>query len=101
MDLRYGLYAGDVWIDDLPRFQGRTLPSSSQTVPVELHTLTQLICRSVSACIEALLAQIRTPLIQDVDIMLFNQLTLRIPCIRAFIHDLETFQPTHFRIDFA
>ena len=50
---------------------------------------------------EALLTQIRTSLIQDIDIMLFNQLTLRIPRIRTFIHDLETFRPTRVRIDFA
>ncbi len=84
-----------------PRFgTGRFLPPG-QIAPVELPALTQLIYRGVSAYIDALLARIRTPLIQDVDITLFNQLTLRIPHIRAFIHDLATFQPTHARIDFA
>lgn len=84
-----------------PGFRAEPFLPPGQTVPVELPALTQLIFRGVSAYIEALLAQIRTPLIQDVDIMLFNQLTLRIPRTRAFIHDLESFRPTHVRIDFA
>ena len=84
-----------------PGFKTEPFLPPGQTVAVELPALTQLIFRGVSAYIEALLAQIRTPLIQDVDIMLFNQLTLRIPRIRAFIHDLETFRPTRVRIDFA
>lgn len=68
---------------------------------VELPALTQLIYRGVSAYIEALLAQIRTPLIRDVDVTLFNQLTLTIPRLRAFIRDLETFRPSRARIDFT
>ena len=68
---------------------------------VELPALTQLIYRGVSAYIESLLAQIRTPLIRDVDVTLFNQLTLTIPRVRAFIRDLETFRPSRARIDFT
>ena len=91
------------FLSAIPRPGFRTEPflPPGQTIPVELPALTQLIFRGVAAYIEALLAQIRTPLIQDVDIMLFNQLTLRIPRIRAFINDLETFRPTRVRFDFA
>jgi hypothetical protein len=68
---------------------------------VELPALTQLIYRGVSAYIEALLTQIRTPLIRDVDVTLFNQPTLTIPRVRAFIRDLEIFRPSRARIDFT
>jgi hypothetical protein len=67
----------------------------------QLPALKQLVYRGVSAYLESLLAQIRTPDIQDIDITLFNQLTLRIPRICTFISDLESFRPTMARIDFA
>lgn len=84
-----------------PGFRGERFLPPGQIPRVELPALTQLIYRGVSAYIEALLARIRTPLVQDIDITLFNQLTLRLPRISAFIHDLESFQPTRARVDFA
>jgi hypothetical protein len=67
----------------------------------ELPALTQLIYRGVSIYIEALLARIHTPLIQDLDITLFNQLTLGVPRTNEFLSQLETFRPTRALIDFA
>lgn len=81
---------------------GRLLPPGQRSqAHIELPALKQLVYRGLSAYLESLLARIRTPVIQDIDIMLFNQLTLRIPHICTFISDLETFQPTTARIDFA
>ncbi|KAH9989087.1 hypothetical protein BJV74DRAFT_885267 [Russula compacta] len=84
-----------------PGFRGERFLPPGQIPRVELPALTQLIYRGVSTYIEALLARIRTPLVQDIDITLFNQLTLRLPRISAYIHDLESFQPTRARVDFA
>ncbi|KAI0253530.1 hypothetical protein BJV78DRAFT_183623 [Lactifluus subvellereus] len=68
---------------------------------VELPALTQLIYRGVSAYVEALLMRIRTPLIEDVEITLFYQLTLGLPRTGAFLSQLETFRPSRARIDFS
>jgi hypothetical protein len=68
---------------------------------IELPALTQLVYRGVSAYLESLLARVRTPLLQDIDVTLFNQLTLRLPRTCTFISDLELFRPTSARIDFA
>jgi hypothetical protein len=78
----------------------RFLPPG-QTSRIELPALRQLVYRGVSAYLESLLARIRTPLIQDIDFTLFNQLTLRIPRICTSIGNLEPFRPTTARIDFA
>ena len=76
-------------------------PGQTPQARIELPALKQLVYRGVSAYLESLLARIRTPVIQDIDITLFNQLALRIPHICTFISDLEPFQPTTARIDFA
>jgi hypothetical protein len=76
-------------------------PRQTSQARIELPVLRQLIYRGVSAYLESLLARIRTPLIQDIDITLFNQLTLSIPRICTFVSDLEPFRPTAARIDFA
>jgi len=84
-----------------PGFRGEPFLPRGQIARVTLPALTQLVYQGASAYIEALLARVETPLIQDIDITLFNQLTLRIPQIRAFIRNLETFRPTRTRIGFA
>jgi len=76
-------------------------PGQTSQIRIELPALRQLIYRGVSTYLESLLARVHTPLIQDIDITLFNQLTLRIPRICAFISGLESFRPTAARIDFA
>jgi hypothetical protein len=76
-------------------------PGQTSQARIELPALEQLVYRGVSAYLESLLARIRTPVIQDIDITLFNQLTLWVPRICTFISDLEPFQPTTARIDFA
>ena len=85
-----------------PGFRGeqRVFPRV-QAARTELSSLTQLIYRGVSAYIEALLSRIRSPHIEDLDISLFNQLTLDIPRTCSFIRELDTLQPTKARIDFA
>jgi hypothetical protein len=92
-------------ISFLPHFPAQILGQSvffhQVTSPVWACPRSPNSYHGISAYIEALLAQIQTLRIHNVDITLFNQLTLRIPRIRTFIHDLETFQPTHARIDFA
>ena len=80
----------------------RFLPSGrGSQARIELPALTQLIYRGVSTYLEYLLARIRAPLLQDIDVTLFNQLTLRIPRTCTFISDLELFRPTGARIEFA
>jgi hypothetical protein len=76
-------------------------PGQTSQARIELPALKQLVYRGASAYLEHLLARIRTPVIQDIDITLFNQLTLKIPRICTFISDLESFRPTTARIDFA
>jgi len=84
-----------------PGFRGEPFLPRGPMTRVTLPALTQLVYRGVSAYIEALLARVETPLIQDVNITLFNQLTLRIPHIYAFLRDIEMFRPARARIDFA
>jgi len=76
-------------------------PGQTSQARIELPALTQLVYRGVSAYLEYLLARIRAPLLEDIDITLFNQLTLRIPRTCTFISDIELFRPTVARIDFA
>ena len=76
-------------------------PGRVSQAQIELPALTQLIYRGVSAYFEYLLARFRAPLLQDIDITLFNQLTLRIPRTCTFISDLELFRPTGARIEFT
>jgi hypothetical protein len=76
-------------------------PGQSSQTRIELPALTQLVYRGVSTYLEYLLARIRAPLLEDIDITFFNQLTLRIPRTCTFINDLEQFRPTGARIDFA
>ena len=76
-------------------------PGRVSQARIELPALTQLIYRGVSAYFEYLLARIRAPLLQDIDITFFNQLTLRIPRTCTFISDLELFRPTGARIEFT
>jgi hypothetical protein len=84
-----------------PGFRGQRVLPRVQATRTELPSLTQLIYRGVSAYIETLLSRIRSPCIEDVDISLFNQLTLDIPRTRTFLHDLDSLRPTRAHIDFA
>ena len=84
-----------------PGFGGERVLPSGQVARIELPALTQLIYRGVCAYIEALLSRIRSPRLEDVDIALFNQLTLNLPRTCAFVRELEAFRPTQARIDFA
>ena len=76
-------------------------PGQGSQARIELPALEQLVYRGFSPYLESLLARIRTPVIQDIDITLFNQLTFKIPRICTFISNLEPFRPTTARIDFA
>ena len=76
-------------------------PGQISQARIELPALTQLVYRGASAYLESFLARIRSPLLQDIDITLFNQLTLRLPRTCTFIGDLELFRPTSARIDFT
>jgi hypothetical protein len=84
-----------------PGFRGQRVPPRVQATRTELPTLTQLIYRGVSQYIEALLSRIRSPRIEDVDVSLFNQLTLGIPRTCTFLRDLGSLRPTRAHIDFA
>jgi hypothetical protein len=84
-----------------PGFRHERFLPQGQLSRAELPALTQLMYRGVSAYVEALLARVHTPLVQDVDITLFNQLTLGVPRTNAFLGQLETFRSTLARIDFA
>ncbi|KAH8984043.1 hypothetical protein EDB92DRAFT_1547149 [Lactarius akahatsu] len=84
-----------------PGFRGERVLPRGQVARIELPGLTQLIYRGVSAYIEALLSRIRSPRIEDVDIALFNQLTLDVPRTCEFVRELESLRPTRARIDFA
>jgi hypothetical protein len=95
-------YLRTLSIGFLSAVPGRFLPPGQRSqARIELPALKQLVYRGFSVYLESLLARIRTPVIQDIDIMLFNQLTLRIPRICTFFSDLELFRPTTARIDFA
>jgi hypothetical protein len=84
-----------------PGFRGQRVLPRVQATRTELPSLTRLIYRGFSAYVEALLSRIRSPRMEDVDISLFNQLTLDIPRTCTFLHDLDTLRPTRAHVDFA
>ena len=87
-----------------PGFRGeRALPPGNNAAArTELPALTQLIYRGVSAYIEALLSQIRSPRLADLDIAFFHQLTHDIPRTGAFLRDLDsTTRAARIDFDFA
>lgn len=84
-----------------PGFGGERVLHPGQVARTELPGLTRLLYRGVSAYIEALLSRIRSPHIEDVDIALFNQLTLDLPRTCEFVRELDSLRPTRARIDFA
>ncbi|KAH9032650.1 hypothetical protein EDB84DRAFT_1578531 [Lactarius hengduanensis] len=84
-----------------PGFGGGHVYPQGQVARIELPELTQLIYRGVSTYVEALLSRIWSPRIEDLNVTLFGHPTLDVPLTCEFVHELESFQPTRVRIDFA
>jgi hypothetical protein len=60
-----------------------------QGAPVTLPSLKILRFRGVSAYLESLIAQIRVPLLEQLDITLFNQIAFGLPHLSHFISNTE------------
>ncbi len=60
--------------------------------PVTLHNLKHLSFQGVSAYLECLVAQIRTPLLERLDITLFNQIAFVLPHLSHLINTTEAFK---------
>ena len=64
-----------------------------QRAPVTLPNLKNLQFRGVSAYLESLVAQIRPPFLEKLEITLFNQITFALPHLSYLINITEAFKP--------
>jgi hypothetical protein len=60
--------------------------------PVTLSNLKTLTFRGVSAYLESLVTQIRAPLLERLDVMLFNQISFELPHLAHLINTTEGFK---------
>jgi hypothetical protein len=72
-----------------------------QGAPVTLPSLKSLQFRGVGGYLESLIAQIRAPLLDQLDITLFDQITLELPHLFHFINITELFKLPVARVDFS
>jgi hypothetical protein len=72
-----------------------------QGPPVALPTLKNLRFKGVSAYLESLVAQIRVPLLEQLDITLFNQIAFALPHLFHLINTTEVFKLPTARVDFG
>ena len=63
-----------------------------QGTPVTLPSLKNLRFKGVSAYLESLVAQIRAPLLEQLDITLFNQIAFALPHLSHLINITEGFK---------
>ena len=71
-----------------------------QGIPVTLPNLKTLTFRGVNAYLESLVAQIRAPLLERLDITLFNQIAFEIPHLAHLINATEEFKLPTARVLF-
>ena len=72
-----------------------------QGTPVILYNLNHLKFRGVSAYLESLVTQIMTPLLKQLDVMLYNQIAFSLPHLSHFINITETLKLPTVKIFFG
>jgi hypothetical protein len=86
----------------IPRPGAETLLLGKQGTPVVLLSLRILNFRGVSAYLERLISQIRAPVLERIDITLFNQIAFRLPHLSHFLSITEHFtSPKTAEVSFA
>jgi hypothetical protein len=75
--------------DPIPRPCAQRELSSKRGATVTLPNLKRLAYQGVSAYLECLVAQIRTPLLERLEITLFNQIALELPHLSHFTNIIE------------
>ena len=73
----------------IPRPSAEGLLLGEQGTPVTLSNLKSLKFRGVSAYLERLISQIRTPLLRQLDITVFNQIAFTLPHLSHFLNITE------------
>ncbi|KAH8995950.1 hypothetical protein EDB92DRAFT_1844093 [Lactarius akahatsu] len=76
----------------IPRPSAERELLGKRLTPVPLPNLKHLRFQGVSAYLECLVAQIRAPLLERLDIMLFNQIAWVLPHLSHFINTTEAFK---------
>ncbi|KAH8995949.1 hypothetical protein EDB92DRAFT_1967189 [Lactarius akahatsu] len=76
----------------IPRPSAERELLGKRLTPVTLPNLKHLRFQGVSVYLECLVAQIRAPLLERLDIMLFNQLAFVLPHLSHFINTTEAFK---------
>jgi hypothetical protein len=77
----------------IPRPSAERELLGEERAPVTLPSLKKLSFKGVSAYLESLVAQIRVPLLERLDIALFNQITIALPHLFHLINTTEVFKP--------
>jgi len=72
-----------------------------QGIPITLPNLKSLVFRGVSAYLESLVAQIRAPLLERLDITFFNQIVFALPHLSYLINITEGFKLPKARVHFG
>ncbi|KAF8271176.1 hypothetical protein EI94DRAFT_1721043 [Lactarius quietus] len=84
----------------VPRPSAEGEPFSRQGTPLTLPNLEVLKFKGVSAYLECLVAQIRTPLLKRLIITLFNQIIFTLPRLSHFANVTETIKPDTAEVRF-
>ena len=71
-----------------------------QGAPIKLPSLKILSFLGVGAYLESLLAQIRVPLLERLDIRLFNQIAFVLPHLFYLVNDTKVFKLSRARVNF-
>ena len=86
----------------IPRPSAERLLLGKQGTPVILSNLKSLTFRGVNVYLEHLISQIRAPVLRELDITLFNQLTFTLPHLSHFVNITEQISfPRTATIDFS
>ena len=71
-----------------------------QGAPVTLHSLNKFHFKGVGAYLESLVAQIRVPLLERLEIKLFNQIAFALPHLFSLIEITNVFKPSDASVSF-
>ena len=84
----------------LPRPSAERELSGGQETPVTLSNLKTLAFQGVSAYLESLISKIRIPLLERLEVVLFNKIAFALPHLSRLIHITEAFKVPAAKISF-
>jgi hypothetical protein len=87
--------------DPIPRPRAQRELLTNRGATVTLLNLKHLAYHGVSAYLECLVAQIRTPVLEQLNITLFNQIAFDMPHFSQFIHAIEGLRSPIGRVSFG